>query len=103
MTRESEQPIRAAFAALEAERGRATLPDAAAIWRRGRFLNRYRTPARRDIHRLPVAEMLVAIGVLAPLASAPSLGWFTWGLALTMVLAATVALVIGLRVPRTTR
>jgi hypothetical protein len=100
MTSESDQRIRAALAALEAESALATFPDAAAIWRRGRFLSGHRT---RDVHRLPVAEMLVGSGVLVRLASASSLGWFAWGLALTTVLAAAVALLIGLRVLHATR
>lgn len=103
MASKSDQRIRAAFAALEAERALATLPDAAAIWRRGRFLSGYGSNGRRDFHGLPFGEALVAMGILVQLASAHSLNWFTWGLALTIGVGAAAALVIGFRVSRTTR
>lgn len=103
MSSESDQRIRAAFAALEAGRPLATLPDAAAIWRRGRFLSRYEGKARRDVDGLPTGEALLATGILAQLASVPSLSWFTSGLALTIAVSAAVALLIVFRVLRTAR
>jgi hypothetical protein len=103
MASKSEQRMRAAFAALEAAREPATLPDARAIWRRGRFLSGHGSGGRRDLHGLPIAETLVAIGALGQLASAHSLTWFIWGLALTTGVGAAVALGIGLRLSRMAR